>query len=202
MIQGNSHDRKDEPGVDGHNRANLPDAAGEGIGTGVVGFGHRAAETHQGAEDHANRGSEAMWKSAKDVLMQTVPIVNYRTTQAIQAYASIVHNKACVVHKFRLVGEAVRSAAEGVEKKGGEELCPHWPHVRVMQHVKLKREDPASVHHGKQGDKVSPDIHAFIVDLEKAEQVVCPWLVNLSEPCFHVRLMKHPRYAGFGGGRN
>ena len=43
---GNLHDRKDEPGVDSHNRANLPDAAGEGVGAGVVGFGHRAAETH------------------------------------------------------------------------------------------------------------------------------------------------------------
>ena len=92
------------------------------------------------------------------------------------------------------------STAEGIEENCGEELCPQWPHVWVVEHVKLMGEDPTSVQHGKQGNEVCPDIHAFIVDLKKAEQVVCPWLVNLSEPCFHVRLMKHSGYASLCGG--
>ena len=33
-----SHDRKDEPGIDGKNRPYLPNAAGEGVGPSVVCF--------------------------------------------------------------------------------------------------------------------------------------------------------------------
>ena len=143
-----------------------------------------------------------MWECAEDVLMHTVPVVDYRATQAIQAYTSIVHNETCIVHKFRHVWEAVCSTADGIEENCGEELCPQWPHVRVMEHVKVIGKDPASVQHSNQGDEVRPDIHTFIVDLKKAEQVVGPWLVDLPEPCFHVRLMKHPGQAGLCGGRD